>query len=52
MAKIRFQFDQDSCNVSHFANSIRRLGGPFEYNANLYEHLPIIFMKATYHGSN
>ncbi len=37
--------------MSHYVDSICRFGAPFEYSANLYEHLHITLMKATYCGA-
>jgi hypothetical protein len=38
--------------MMHYIDSIRRAGSPFEYIANMYEHLHIMLIKQAYQGRN
>jgi hypothetical protein len=38
--------------MTHYIDSIRRAGSPFEYSVNMYEHLHIVLIKQAYQGSN
>jgi hypothetical protein len=34
--------------MTHYVDSIRQVGSPFEYSANMYEHLHIVLLKQAY----
>ncbi len=38
--------------MMHYIDTIHQVGSPFEYNANMYEHLHIILFRQAYRGSN
>ncbi len=38
--------------MTYYVESIHQAGYPFEYSANMYEHLHIVLLKQAYWGNN